>query len=356
MEMLGRIVASLALTTLTAFLPPSGALAQVQARIRVVDVGAGLCTVTEVPDATGNPHFMVFDAGSEFPFNSSFCLDAVKEIVGMNQIDLLVVSHPDADHSVHAREILEYFTVNQIVRTGHERDRKFWRDFDAAVTAEGGRVTDLRNVALSPGTQIPLGVGTVTLVAGWHEWLPGGLNKSESRNVISIVVRLKFEGSSVLFTGDSIGRRLGDEDGACKDAEEFMVANSALVPLLSNVVIAAHHGANNSSSSCFVEAVFGPADNRVVPRFVVFSAGHQHGHPTLDAAQRWQTVGGVSERFMFRTDRGDTERSKFHWDDSEAPMPNCEDGLGDDSIEIVLNSNGPIEVDYLQATVGPCVQ
>lgn len=319
--------------------------------VRIVDVGAGLCTITSAPGSDGRRHYMVFDAGEEFPFSSNRCLEAVREVVEGNAIDLMVISHPDADHVVNAAGILAEFEVQQIVRTGHERDRAFWFTFDNAVTAEadaGATVINLRDAPLVPGTQIPLGDATLTLAAGWHDWpAPESFDSGEARNVISIVGRLDFAGRSVLFTGDTIGRRKSDADTACKNAEEFMVANAGVVPIRSNVVIAPHHGGNNGSSACFVEAVFGTAANRMVPRFVVFSAGHNHDHPTVDAVDRYRDSGEIAESFIFRTDRGDSGEGQFHWDDPGATSINCVDDPGDDDIDIRVNAGGFLELSYV---------
>jgi hypothetical protein len=64
-------------------------------------------------------------------------------------------------------------------------------------------------------------------------------------------------------TADTVGRRLGDDDTACKDAEKVMVDrhNAGQAPLASDVLVAPHHGGNNGSSACFIQAV--------APQFVV---------------------------------------------------------------------------------------
>ena len=59
-----------------------------------------------------------------------------------------------------------------------------------------------------------------------------------------------------------------------------------LVTIKSDVMIAPHHGGNNGSSKCFIEAVD--------PTFVVFPAGHAHHHPTKGAAERY-TGAGIPE-------------------------------------------------------------
>lgn len=52
-----------------------------------------------------------------------------------------------------------------------------------------------------------------------------------------------------------------------------------------DVMIAPHHGGNNGSSRCFIEAT--------TPTHVIFSAGHQHDHPADVTAQRYIDFGIV---------------------------------------------------------------
>ena len=91
----------------------------------------------------------------------------------------------------------------------------------------------------------------MTLVAGWPRWDGPGPTPSERLNAISIVVRLEYRGRSILFTGDTVRRRLDDDDDACKDAEQVMVERhgAGQVLLKSDVLIASHHGANNDSAT-----------------------------------------------------------------------------------------------------------
>ena len=168
-----------------------------------------------------------------------------------------------------------------------------------------------------------------------------GPTASERRNAISIVVKLEFEGKSILFTGDTVGRRLSDPDDACKDAEKIMVDRNDDYPLKADVLIAPHHGGNNGSSKCFLEAV--------LPKFVVFSAGHEYGHPSKGTAKRAQNA-GVRKSNIFRTDRGDDEDSIFEW--KEGSVDGCKDGRGDDDVEIVLPRTGNVRVEYRRASSG----
>jgi competence protein ComEC len=220
--------------------------------IRLVDVGPGLCAVAIAP----GKHLMVYDAGH---WNGRHCLAAVRDIEPEAEaIDLLVISHSDADHLGDAARILQGYRVLQIVHTGDARDTNTWRVTRDAIQAEGANgatILDLSDTPVEPGTVWQLGPAKVTFIAGWHEWTETNLSLAERRNAISIVVRLDFNGRSILFAGDTIGRRRGDNNKACKDAEKIMVANRQTASIDADVVTAPHHGGNNASSNCFIRAV-----------------------------------------------------------------------------------------------------
>ncbi len=200
--------------------------------VRVVDVGPGLCTVTEIPGG----HYMIYDAGH---WTGTHCINAVQDIVDGTDIDLLVISHSDSDHLGAADEILGMYNVQRIIRTGMTRTPAAWTNANTAIATEeaaGAAVTNLQTTTLVPGTRINLGEATVTLIAGWGQW--PGLSGSELNNVVSIVVRLAYRGNSVLFTGDTVGRHIGDPNSTCIAAEQHMFLNSPTVPIRSDILIA----------------------------------------------------------------------------------------------------------------------
>ncbi len=89
--------------------------------IRVVDVGPGLCTITEAP----GEHYMIYDAGH---WTGSNCLEAAQEIVDPETIDLMILSHSDGDHLGEAAEILNQFEIQTIIVTGDPRDSNVWEE------------------------------------------------------------------------------------------------------------------------------------------------------------------------------------------------------------------------------------
>lgn len=153
-------------------------------------------------------------------------------------------------------------------------------------------------------------------------------------------VTLSFHRSSQTF---AIGRRLDDPPDACKDAEAVMVERhrSHVVSLASDVLVAPHHGGNNASSQCFLDAID--------PLWVVYSAGHQHGHPTAGAVGRAREEDVPLER-IFRTDLGDDEGDEDEWRDGA--IEGCTDSRGDDDVELVIREDGTMRVEYVHQALG----
>jgi len=321
-----------------AFMIASPAAAQTtSAIVRVVDVGPGLCVVASLPGGQD----LLYDGGH---WTSSTCLRAVREMVTDRRIELVILSHSDSDHLGELDDILAENAAGTIIHGGDERTTQSYRDARREIDrqgAAGARVINLADETVEPGRSFPLGEGQVTFLAGWHEWDPSlsthSLRPEELRNVISIVVRLEYRGHSVILAGDSIGRPRDDEDDAiCDHAERWMVQRHGTA-LRSDVLVASHHGGNNGSATCFLEAIR--------PRFVIFSAGHDHQHPTARAAAR-AIAAGVPTRRIFRTDYGDDEGG-FEW--TRWRRPHCRDQAGDDDIEIRLprSASRRVRVRYL---------
>jgi beta-lactamase superfamily II metal-dependent hydrolase len=310
------------------------------ATARVVDVGPGLCVVISIPGG----YDMLYDAGH---WNSSTCRTAVSELVADERVELVVLSHSDGDHLGELPEVLGVKRAGVVLMTGSRReDTAAYRNAIRAIgdaVADNTTVLNLETWPIAPGTDFFLGPARVTFLAGWNQWDASlsdrTLSSSERRNAISIVMRLEYAGRSILLGGDTVGRAIDAPPETCGDAERFMVDRHG-VALRSDVLIAGHHGADNASSTCFIEAV--------APEFVVFSAGHDHEHPRQAAAQRFLAA-GVPLANLFRTDRGDDEGAD-EW--AEGRIAGCQDRRGDDDIEILLpvNPAQPVSLTYRSAS------
>lgn len=105
------------------------------------------------------------------------------------------------------------------------------------------------------------------------------------------------------------------------------------------MIIVAHHGANNGSSRDFID--------EVTPRFVIFPAGHSHGHPRAKTAERYKDTPSV--KYMFRTDHGGKaeKKKKKEWKWSKKGTKN--DKAGDDHVDISISPTGRLLVYYEKA-------
>jgi beta-lactamase superfamily II metal-dependent hydrolase len=309
--------------------------------IRVIDAGQAECCIAVIPPKYGEtrPHYFIYDAG-EYPKQT---INEVKKLIPLNSIvDLMVISHSDCDHIGAVKEICDNYDIKTIIHSGNERPGPVYQGAKSAILKEkeqGAKVFDLSNKhnGLAPGSFFTFGDAKISFVIGYcdppKEW--GLKDDSELKNAGSIVMRLEYNSNSVLFCGDTVGRRIGDDKDVCIAAEKEMVDQSSVVPIRANVIIAPHHGADNGSSTEFIKAIN--------PTYVIFSAGHKHNylHPRKTTAQRYLD-GGVNINNIFRTDLGDNEGGE-EWSYGGTGKV---DKAGDDNIDITIDGKSNIEVKY----------
>lgn len=314
--------------------------------INVVDVGGGLCVIGAAP---GGYAFLI-DAGH---WSGRRCLLAAKALVQDQGFTLVILSHNDSDHLGDLADMADELEIQTLVWTARVpvacraslRARgcaaTYGKSIEAIgrLAATGTSIISLKYTPLEPGTTYLLGDVEVQLVAGWHEspW-EGELGIAEAANAVSIVTRVVYGGNAVLVMGDSIGRPGGR--GSCAAAEQYIAGNSSEIPIAADVLVASHHGADNGSANCLIEAV--------APTYVVFAAGNSHEHPRQATADRFLSF-GVPPRHIFRTDRGSTEGDNNpggtrEWIDGMTPR--CGDAPGDDDVLILMPAFGSVQVAY----------
>jgi hypothetical protein len=287
--------------------------------------------------------YMIYDAGN-FSGGGSLTFDKVQEIIPLDSnIELMVLSHSDSDHLGAVDEICDAYHVRRILRAGHQRSTNTWNDANTAIQLEDDNDNcvdiELRYFEYPMGATYRFGDVFVMMVCGFHtpptSW--GNLALAERRNAGSIVMRLIYNNRSILFGGDAVGRHNEDPVNTCIATERFMIDNSSVIPIDSDIIIAPHHGGDNGSSTAFIQAVS--------PQYVIFSAGHNYEHPKATTAQRYLD-NGVNILNMFRTDRGDDERDHgpLEWDYGR--INNHRDPTGDDDIDIILQPDGIMSVQY----------
>ncbi|MES2827176.1 MAG: MBL fold metallo-hydrolase [Bacteroidota bacterium] len=313
--------------------------------IRVIDVGQGLCIVIKLP---GNK-YVIYDAGGDNS-SKSHTLEQIRKSIAGTTVDLMVLSHMDADHIAAADEVIDAFKVKKLLWGGYEKsmtgEPKPTQAYNQVVHAIS-RHPEMENVNLNvldstitPGNSFVLGGATFTFLCGFGKPLPEWqLDRSEKLNSVSIVMKVEYGGNSVLICGDAVGRhREETEVNAIIATEAFMVKKASKY-LPSTVLVAPHHGANNGSSRTFV--------NMVKPKSVIFSAGSGYRHPTTRTANEYLRVVAISS--IFRTDLGDYEGGEEWALGTKGSLTKpYKDIYGDDNVQIQLRANGTYRVFYVK--------
>lgn len=315
-----------------------------EVHVTVLDVGAGLCTVIKMPD----DKYLIYDAG-HYRGNGGKTFAQIQEVVPIGStIDLMVLSHTDADHIGAAGQIIRNYSVNTVLHTGYEKSLISSDDptatYNRLISALSERpLTQEVNLnksdsIITPGISIHYGEAKLTFLCGFGmpmaEW--GLSSQSEKLNSVSIVMRLDYKGTSVIFAGDAVGRHNGSDDSDPIATESYLL-NNARTYLDIDILIAPHHGADNGSSQQFIDTTS--------PEVVIFAAGNHFGHPRHTTVNRYMSI--VDSNNFYRTDRGDNETNKYgHLEWKKDINEGCLDSYGDDDIIIEIDDLGEYSVYY----------
>lgn len=182
-------------------------------------------------------------------------------------IDVVIATHPDADHIGGFPTLLDRYQVGQFITTGATSDTSDWTLLERSLAQHQVR----REIPGRSGVSIELAQGgRLTLLYPKTLPLPENLESNEG----SIVARFEFGETSFLLTGD------------LPYEEDFL-------PMVepADVLKAAHHGSRSSTSDAWLALV--------QPREAIISVGeNRYGHPTGEVLDRLAKRGVA----IFRTD------------------------------------------------------
>lgn len=229
-------------------------------RVSMLAVGQGHATLIQSQGVT-----VLVDTGPP-PFDEALSPRALSQELrqkGVTVIDLIVITHPDADHAGALNALARDYPVREIWA-----NEAFRMHPD---TGDWGKVAPVR--WLTGQSQVKWGAWAVDLYAPPWEG---------SDNERSVAVRGELDEVSFLITGD------------LPAGSELRLPPAFLEP--TSVVMAGHHGANSSLHENFLR--------RTQPEWVVFSAGrgNSYGHPAPGALERAEAIGAR----IWRTDRDGT--------------------------------------------------
>jgi competence protein ComEC len=216
--------------------------------VTVLDVGQGLAVLVRKPEGV-----MLYDTGAGDPAGPNMASSVILPYLrhrGIKELELLVISHGDADHASGVDLLHRQLQVK----------RSWYGDAPLAVESPQYRC--------QPGLALGLGSLQVTVL---H---PGADPPLEyTANNRSCVVRLEDQGFVLLLPGDI-------------EAEvELALVRSGAAELAADVLLLSHHGSRTSST--------GPFLRKISPRWAIISRGYRNrfGHPHPLVLNRLQRMG-----------------------------------------------------------------
>ena len=241
----------------TVVIAPSGSL-----QVHFIDVGQGDSTLIIGPDGK----VVLIDGGEA----GSGAL-AYLEDKGIKRVDLMIATHPHADHIGGLVDVLQSLQVDEVITNGEmHTTRTYERFLDAiagakAVYAEAKRGDKVAVGSLSFDVLSPAG--------------PGG----DDLNQGSLVLRLPYGNVAFLFTGD-----------AGQEAEAGM--SGAGETLQAQILKVGHHGSHSASSPSFLSVV--------EPQVAIYSSGvgNSYDHPHQETLAALADVGAQ----VYGTDQNGT--------------------------------------------------
>jgi len=173
-------------------------------------------------------------------------------------IDLIILSHPEKDHSFGLLEVLKRYKIKNILWTGVVRDTPEWKEWKNLIVKEGAEIKIVK-----AGQKIILQEEPLILfnVLYPFENLEG--QEFKNSNDTSILASLVFGESYFLFTGD-----------ISKKVESEIIIKD--INLGADILKIAHHGSKTSSSQEFLEKV--SSDIAVIQ---VGENNYGHPHPEV---------------------------------------------------------------------------
>ena len=190
-------------------------------------------------------------------------------------LDVVLATHPDADHIGGLISVLERYDVTHIFHAGVLTDTPAYKNFESDRTASSA----LSRVSVR-NTIIDIGGGAYVRIL----FPDRRLSETTETNQASAIVEVVYGEVEFLLTGD-----------APQSTENYVVALEG-PDIKSDVLKAGHHGSKTSSSEYFVRAVD--------PAYAIVSAGkdNRYGHPHKEVIDRFTSSGAM----IFATyDHGD---------------------------------------------------
>jgi len=236
--------------------------------VSFLDVGEGDAIFIQTPahqdilvDGGPSPQAVILEVSQKMPFWD-------------RNIDLVVLTHPHADHIAGLVELLRRYRVKQVIYPDLDYDSPLYDEWLSLIEDE-----DIKGTVAQAGQQIDLGEGAIMKVL--NPQIPFLVKTESDIDNNGVVLELSMGNVSFLLVAD-IWREA-----------EFELINQRAVRQ-STVLKVAHHGSNTSTSPEFLAVVN--------PQLAVISVGKDNpfGHPSGEVMARLKER--LSSENIYRTD------------------------------------------------------
>jgi competence protein ComEC len=237
------------------------------------DVGQGDATYIKMPQGAdilidGGPNDKVLSCLGRFmPFYD-------------RTIDLVFLTHPQADHFQGLISVLQRYNVNYFVSSDVEATGEEYQKLKQVINKR-----QVKTKKVFTGDQIKIGESYVSILWPEKNWLAqentlsGNILSSSTldTNLFSLLINFKWEKFDLLVTGDMDSN---------SQTEMFNLSLDRLLPEKIQILKVPHHGSKNSFSDNFIKIL--------QPKLSVISVGkNSFGHPNISTINKLQEWGKV---------------------------------------------------------------
>lgn len=219
--------------------------------VAFLDVGQGDAIFIESPSGKQ----MLVDAGPSR--NITRALSSVMPFYD-HSIDVVVATHPDADHIGGFPEVFSRYDIGTVIDSGVTSTTNISKSYEEAKSAELSQYVRARR-----GQVINFQDGAYARVL----FPDREMTETKDTNSASVILQIVYGSTTVMLTGD-----------APKAVEKYVMtldlpAQAGGQTLHSDILKAGHHGSKTSTDQIFLQ--------KVLPIYAIISAGkeNKYGHP-----------------------------------------------------------------------------
>jgi competence protein ComEC len=262
-------------------------------QVHVINVGQGDAVLVRCPD--GDHELLIDAADTRYPGSGQ----AFRSYLAANQdpsngLEVVVASHPHADHIGQMAWVLDNYNVDLYVDNGEVSKTATSKHIDEEISDRGIRYWSAQDELVPEIDFCPREDVTARVLR------PSGFGQFSNTNDNSVVVRVDYGESSFLFVGDT------------EEAEEQLLLNDVQTADLldCDFLKAGHHGSNTSSTDEFLK--------KVSPHIAAVSCGAKgvgtnarYRHPRLERLKAMLSQAAPREGDDITVDAFDTERDTW---------------------------------------------